>query len=83
MFACLYYIISYSHGDLEHDINDPAWVPCIQKIDGFAACFLFSLETQHTIGRREGGLAGGQILELCCHCQVTATGRLQPTAQRP
>ena len=51
IFACLYYIISYSHGDLDHDINDPAWVPCIQKIDGFAACFLFSLETQHTIGK--------------------------------
>ena len=56
MFACLYYIISYSHGDLEHDINDPAWVPCIQKIDGFAACFLFSLETQHTIGRWGAGV---------------------------
>ena len=83
MFACLYYIISYSHGDLEHDINDPAWVPCIQKIDGFAACFLFSLETQHTIGRLGGELAGGQILELCSHWQVTATDRLQPTAQRP
>ena len=65
MFACLYYIISYSHGDLEHDINDPAWVPCIQKIDGFAACFLFSLETQHTIGRRGPGMeAGVQIREL-------------------
>ena len=51
IFACLYYIIAYSHGDLDHDINDPAWVPCIQKIDGFAACFLFSLETQHTIGK--------------------------------
>jgi len=26
------------------------WVPCILETDGFAACFLFSLETQHTIG---------------------------------
>ena len=26
------------------------WVPCIKEIDGFASCFLFSLETQHTIG---------------------------------
>ena len=51
MFACLYYIIAYSHGDLQQDINSPDWVPCIQKIDGFAACFLFSLETQHTIGQ--------------------------------
>ena len=49
LFACLYYIISYSHGDLE--TIDTDHIPCIQKIDGFAACFLFSLETQHTIGR--------------------------------
>ena len=26
------------------------WIPCILETDGFAACFLFSLETQHTIG---------------------------------
>jgi potassium inwardly-rectifying channel subfamily J len=26
------------------------WTPCVLEIDGFASCFLFSLETQHTIG---------------------------------
>ncbi len=30
--------------------SDSGWVPCIWEIDGFAAAFLFSLETQHTIG---------------------------------
>merc|ERR1740137_339358 len=46
-------MICYMHGDLlEKNLpssgND--WEPCIREIDGFASCFLFSLETQHTIG---------------------------------
>ena len=54
-FAILYYITCYFHGDLlpEHlpDLQEAAgWTPCVLMIDGFAACFLFSLETQHTIG---------------------------------
>ena len=53
LFGCLYFMICYLHGDLlEENLpklgND--WVPCIKEIDGFASCFLFSLETQHTIG---------------------------------
>ena len=34
--------------NLPNSGND--WIPCILQIDGFASCFLFSLETQHTIG---------------------------------
>jgi potassium inwardly-rectifying channel subfamily J len=54
-FAVLYYITCYFHGDLleEHlpHLQEAAgWTPCVLMIDGFAACFLFSLETQHTIG---------------------------------
>ena len=47
----IYYIICYSHGDFspEH-LSQADWLPCISEIDGFAATFLFSLETQHTIG---------------------------------
>lgn len=26
------------------------WKPCIANVHGFASCFLFSIETQHTIG---------------------------------
>jgi len=52
-FGSLYFIICYIHGDLMEE-NLPSkksdWVPCIKEIDGFASCFLFSLETQHTIG---------------------------------
>ena len=57
IFGGIYYLISFLHGDfLEENQASAAsnatdkWVPCILETDGFAACFLFSLETQHTIG---------------------------------
>jgi len=57
MFGGIYYLISFFHGDfLEENLASAGsnttdkWVPCILETDGFAACFLFSLETQHTIG---------------------------------
>ena len=53
LFGCLYFMICYLHGDLlEENLQKSGkdWVPCIKEIDGFASCFLFSLETQHTIG---------------------------------
>jgi potassium inwardly-rectifying channel subfamily J len=37
------------HGDFDH-INDPAWTPCVTGVVTFASVFLFSVETQHTIG---------------------------------
>ena len=37
-----------SAGDLEEG-RDPDTV-CVDKIHDFTSCFLFSLETQHTIG---------------------------------
>eukprot|EP00092_Neocalanus_flemingeri_P017393 GFUD01018814.1.p1 GENE.GFUD01018814.1~~GFUD01018814.1.p1 ORF type:complete len:458 (-),score=105.23 GFUD01018814.1:97-1470(-) len=53
LFAGIYYLICFLHGDLMEEHLPSAksdWVPCILETDGFAACFLFSLETQHTIG---------------------------------
>ncbi|XP_035901055.1 G protein-activated inward rectifier potassium channel 3-like [Anopheles stephensi] len=54
-FAGLYWLISYTHGDLEElhlppFQEDNGWKPCITNIYSFTSCFLFSLETQHTIG---------------------------------
>eukprot|EP00091_Calanus_sinicus_P010649 TRINITY_DN24605_c0_g1_i1.p1 TRINITY_DN24605_c0_g1~~TRINITY_DN24605_c0_g1_i1.p1 ORF type:complete len:156 (+),score=33.64 TRINITY_DN24605_c0_g1_i1:34-501(+) len=43
----------YLHGDfMEENLNSEGkdWIPCILQVDGFASSFLFSLETQHTIG---------------------------------
>ncbi|XP_052901934.1 G protein-activated inward rectifier potassium channel 3-like [Anopheles moucheti] len=54
-FAGLYWLISYTHGDFEENHLPPfqadsGWTPCISNIYSFTSCFLFSLETQHTIG---------------------------------
>ena len=49
LFAIIYYIISLAHGDFDPDppANKTA---CILAVQDFSSCFLFSLETQHTIG---------------------------------
>jgi potassium inwardly-rectifying channel subfamily J len=57
IFAVIWWIISYAHGDFEKD-NLPGgknqesgdFIPCVWAIHNFASCFLFSVETQHTIG---------------------------------
>lgn len=54
-YAILYYLICLIHGDFEtahlpDNQAESGWVPCIWAIDGIFASFLFSLETQHTIG---------------------------------
>ena len=48
IFALTYLSLSFLHGDLAN--HGPGWVPCIQELDDFSSAFLFSLETQHTIG---------------------------------
>lgn len=48
-FAIIWWLICFTHGDLEH-ADDPTWKPCVSKIHSFTSAFLFSIETQHTIG---------------------------------
>ncbi|CAG0924329.1 unnamed protein product, partial [Notodromas monacha] len=48
VFAVVWYLIAYRHGDLDGAAEDQ--VPCVKEVTSFAACFLFSVETQHTIG---------------------------------
>ncbi|XP_013785825.2 G protein-activated inward rectifier potassium channel 3-like isoform X2 [Limulus polyphemus] len=48
-FAIIWWLINFSHGDFDH-LNDTNWEPCVHNIKSFASAFLFSLETQHTIG---------------------------------
>jgi len=67
IFGGIYFMICYLHGDLEvHNEIDPltnkttVWEPCIANVDSFAASFLFSLETQHTIGY------GGRMITTKC-----------------
>jgi len=65
LFALLWWLIIYYHGDFEEDHlpeNQEAnnWTPCVWQINNFASVFLFSLETQHTIG-----YGGRQTTEEC------------------
>ena len=54
-FALIWWLIAFTHGDLEPEhlpANQEAsgWRPCVASIHDFGSCFLFSVETQHTIG---------------------------------
>ena len=54
-YAILWWLIAFTHGDLEPDHlpdkqEKSGWTPCMYQIYNFASCFLFSIETQHTIG---------------------------------
>ncbi|XP_037964732.2 G protein-activated inward rectifier potassium channel 3 isoform X2 [Plutella xylostella] len=54
-FGLIWWLISFTHGDLEEEHLPPLqeannWKPCVFNIFGFTSCFLFSIETQHTIG---------------------------------
>ncbi|XP_076263501.1 G protein-activated inward rectifier potassium channel 3-like isoform X2 [Rhynchophorus ferrugineus] len=54
LFALIWWLIVFTHGDLNIDelnLNgtEPP-TPCVIGVHGFTSAFLFSLETQHTIG---------------------------------
>ncbi|XP_015590639.1 uncharacterized protein LOC107265566 isoform X2 [Cephus cinctus] len=54
-FAVIWWLIVFTHGDLEKDHLPSVqvennWTPCVININSFTSCFLFSIETQHTIG---------------------------------
>lgn len=50
LFGVIYYGIAFIHGDL--DLSEPVSnrTPCIMKVDSLTGAFLFSLESQTTIG---------------------------------
>ncbi|XP_028134343.1 G protein-activated inward rectifier potassium channel 3 isoform X1 [Diabrotica virgifera virgifera] len=53
LFALVWWLIVFTHGDLSEEHlsgNDTTYIPCVTNIRGFTSCFLFSIETQHTIG---------------------------------
>merc|ERR1719414_615274 len=67
IFASIYYLISYARGDFELQ-NLPegeaqlngTWIPCFYQFHDFTSSYLYSLETQHTIG-----YGGRQTTEKC------------------
>lgn len=48
-FAVAWWVIAYAHGDFDH-LEEEDWKPCMVNVRSFASAFLFSIETQHTIG---------------------------------
>lgn len=54
-FAVIWWLIAFTHGDFEaahlpDNQAESGWAPCVYNIHSFTSCFLFSIETQHTIG---------------------------------
>ncbi|KAK0096457.1 hypothetical protein PV326_005419 [Microctonus aethiopoides] len=54
-FAVIWWLIAFTHGDFDEKHLPPIqaennWTPCVYNIFSFTSCFLFSIETQHTIG---------------------------------
>lgn len=50
LFGLLWYAVAYLHKDLP-EFNPPKnFTPCVENINGMTSAFLFSLETQVTIG---------------------------------
>ncbi|XP_032820232.2 G protein-activated inward rectifier potassium channel 4-like [Petromyzon marinus] len=48
-FGFIWWLIAYIRGDLDH-IGDNSWTPCVDNLNGFVSAFLFSIETETTIG---------------------------------
>jgi len=47
LFSLVWYCIGWSHGDFT---GEPGNVVCVENMVDFTSAFLFSIETQHTIG---------------------------------
>ncbi|KAM9020204.1 ATP-sensitive inward rectifier potassium channel 15 isoform 1-T1 [Ara ararauna] len=50
LFGVIYYVIAFLHGDLEINKFTPKHEPCVKNVDSLTGAFLFSLESQTTIG---------------------------------
>ncbi|XP_014361477.2 ATP-sensitive inward rectifier potassium channel 8 isoform X4 [Papilio machaon] len=52
LFALIWWLIIFTHGDLNPPPPNSTseFIPCLNNVNSFTGCFLFSVETQHTIG---------------------------------
>ncbi|XP_022831080.1 G protein-activated inward rectifier potassium channel 3-like isoform X2 [Spodoptera litura] len=52
LFALIWWLIIFTHGDLTPPPpnENVTFIPCLNNVNSFTGCFLFSVETQHTIG---------------------------------
>lgn len=59
-FGILFWIIALAHGDVKDVTNEP----CVYEVRSFTAAFLFSLETQTTIGYGSRGMSENCMLAI-------------------
>ncbi len=59
-FGILFWIIALNHGDMK----DPNNEPCVYEVRSFTAAFLFSLETQTTIGYGFRGMSENCMIAI-------------------
>jgi len=59
LFAIIWYLLALGHGDLSQE-QEPGHVVCVDNLVDFTSAFLFSVETQHTIGY------GGRMTSTAC-----------------
>jgi len=60
LFGVVWYLIAWQHGDLDPESQEPDHVVCVDNVVDFSSAFLFSVETQHTIGY------GGRMTSTRC-----------------
>ena len=77
-FGLGYFLILYLHGDLDPSSSS---TPCILEVRDFSSCFLFSLETQHTIGY--GNRLSSPSSLFSSHPPFSRYGTRQPTTECP
>ncbi|ESN92971.1 hypothetical protein HELRODRAFT_108208 [Helobdella robusta] len=71
-FSVVYWFIAYVHEDTVN-IDNADWDPCISNVQNFVSAFLFSVETQHTIGY------GSRAMKETCY-EAIATYMVQSCA---
>uniref|UniRef100_A0A8C5GSH2 Inward rectifier potassium channel 16 n=1 Tax=Gouania willdenowi TaxID=441366 RepID=A0A8C5GSH2_GOUWI len=59
-FGILFWVIALAHGDIRDQNNDP----CVYEVRSFTAAFLFSLETQTTIGYGFRGMSENCMIAI-------------------
>ncbi|XP_023265841.1 inward rectifier potassium channel 16-like isoform X2 [Seriola lalandi dorsalis] len=59
-FGLCYWLIAYVHGDTEDVDNEP----CVDNVRGFTGAFMFSMETQATIGYGFRGMTENCIVAI-------------------
>ncbi|XP_071961347.1 inward rectifier potassium channel 2-like [Antedon mediterranea] len=49
LFGCIYYAIAFNRGDFDN-LENQEWKPCFRNFKNWKSAFMFSIETQTTIG---------------------------------